>query len=267
MRGGFREWEEGDQVLVEYLSRAARKAAAASKACMATVVGASSMAHSVSSWGDELPGGGSMIISVANGQNSDEDDDGENISKKQPTAEERKPRLLPAVITDASTGGGLYDIRWDDGERERSVHRYRIHRQIPPTLPWTVIYRGDECGYAVEGVIPAAVIERERSFPYEVSADFSLQTQGTEIPRVKLSMHSPVVTFSTRYEGQGPCLDGREVGGGGVISPAILKTRLATARVLDDSISSAGISHARDACGIHPLHGQHTGIGQGRLFL
>lgn len=288
MRGGFLEWRAGDAVLVEYLSRGERKAAmvAASSATTTSAAGSiGAMTQSISSVGatvrppekisSDIPtgsaGSGEVDGCGESGGNREDDDDHYSqksaSNSKQVLQEERRPRLLPAVII-ANTGGGLYDIRWDDGERESGVYRYRIHRKVPPMPPWAVIYRGTECGYAVEGVIPAAVLERERVFPYEVSADFSLQTKGTEVSREKLSQHSPVATYSTSYSGRGPCApDSRDVAGG-ARAPATLKSRLATAKALDHSISSAVVTSSNSCPSLaHSLHGQYTGAGEGRLYL
>lgn len=287
MRGGFLEWQAGDAVLVEYLSGAERKTAvvAASSATTTSTAGSMGiMTQSISSVGATvgLPRERSSDNTTGfarrgegdDGRENDgnrEDEDDHNIreselNSKQVPQEERRPRLLPAVIT-ASAGGGFYDIRWDDGERECGVYRYRIHRKIPPMPPWVVIYHGTECGYAVEGMIPAAVLEREHVSPYEVGADFSLQTKGTEVPRGKLSQHSPVATYSTSYSGHGPCMaDSRDVSGG-ARAPAILKSRLATAKALDHSISSTAVTSSNCCSSAHSLHGQYTGTGEGGLYL
>lgn len=101
----------------------------------------------------------------------------------------------------------------------------------------------------------------------QVSANFSLQTKGTEVPRDRLSRHSPVVTLRTNFEGQGPLGDvGRLEKGGG--APASVKARLATAKALDDSISASEGAAARSSLsGLHPLHGQYVATGKGGLYL
>ncbi|CAN0505952.1 unnamed protein product, partial [Ectocarpus sp. 8 AP-2014] len=138
MSGGFREWEVGDRVLVEYMSRAQRKAAASN-----STITTSSVTDAGSLAGGSLSEGSSFFS-----------DDQQRLSS----------------ITATSVVGGLFDIRWNDGERERGVRRSRIHRAASPSPPWTIIYEGTDCHYAVEGMVPESVVERERNFPYEVSA-------------------------------------------------------------------------------------------------
>lgn len=206
MRGGFREWEVGDRVLVDCMSKAARKAAASvSTVATTATTGHHSVTYSDLSAGGRLSGhsemgrvGGNIGSTDVDHEGNDQEDGGDldgvsprqyqQQQQQQQMAEQRpKHVLMPAVITYASAGGGLYDIRWNDGEKEHGVNRCRIHRAVPPAPPWTIIYKGDDCRYAVEGMVPGAIIERERAFPYEVSAEFSLQTQGTEVPREKIS--------------------------------------------------------------------------------
>lgn len=170
MRGGFREWEVGDHVRVEYISRAERRAVASNSTITAcSVTDAGSLA------GESLLGGGSSLL-----PSGDESLGGEEtVRGTRPNANGesgqlsagRKPTqtLLPAVITDTTATGGLFDIRWNDGERERGVRRNRIHRPASHP-PWTIVYRGHDCRYAVEGMVPESVVEREQDYPYEVRA-------------------------------------------------------------------------------------------------
>lgn len=101
----------------------------------------------------------------------------------------------------------------------------------------------------------------------QVYANFSLQTKGTEVPRDKLSRHSPVVTLQTNFDGQGPlggerCLD---KGGGAHTS---VKARLASAKALDDSISAtAGVGPQPSLSGLHPLYGQYVATGKGASYI
>eukprot|EP00903_Cladosiphon_okamuranus_P014179 g13176.t1 len=286
MSGGFRAWEVGDEVLVEYLSRAQRKAVT-SKSSITTcsLTDASSLAGgsltlgAVSSVtpagrGDESLGQGHQDQMFSMFSTNDEE------SAESSVGHNSLPKFLPAVITGTSSAAdGLFDIRWNDGERERGVRRNRIHRATSPRPPWTIIYQGEECGYAVEGMIPESVIERERNFPYEVYANFSLQTKGTEVPREKLSRHSPVVTLQTNFGGQGPVDDERypknkkeksksNKKGGGVPTSVSVKARLASAKALDDSISaSVGVGPQSSLSGVHHLHGQYMATGKGALYL
>lgn len=279
MRGGFREWEVGDRVLVAYMTRSQRKAATAGSTtistrateCGSSVRGTSSFRHEGTVGSDEIIksdepgriGHNGWGIEDVNSCSIRGNEEGSTASL-DPIANIAK--LLPAVITDTSAGGGLFDIRWDDGERERDVRRYRIHRDVNPPPPWGVIYEGDDCAYAVEGMVPEYVIEREKVFSYEVCAEFSLQTKGTEIPREKRSRHSPVVTFKTKFEGQGPPL-----GHGAFSRPeesqVNIKARLANAKALDDSISSNARMATSSPSRVHLMHGQHTAMGTGRLYL
>lgn len=169
MSGGFREWEVGDEVLVEYMSRAQRRAVTSnSSITTCSLTDAGSLAG-----GSLTEGGMSSVIPDGGGDGEGYHDemmfsanDGESA---QPSAGYHSlPKLLPAVITGAGAAGGLFDIRWNDGERERGVRRNRIHRAASPRPPWTTIYQGEECCYAVEGMVPESVIEREGNFPYEV---------------------------------------------------------------------------------------------------
>lgn len=95
----------------------------------------------------------------------------------------------------------------------------------------------------------------------QVSANFSLQMKGTEVPRDRLSRHSPVVTMQTNFEGQGPLHDARCPEKSGPAATASVKARLATAKALDGSISGSSLS------GLHPLHGQYVATGEGSLYL
>lgn len=172
MSGGFREWEVGDEVLVEYLSRAQRKTVTPkSSITTCSLTDAGSLA------------GGSLTEGALYSVPPDGVDDGslgqgchdqmfltkDGESAQSSAGHHSLPKLLPAVITGTTTAvDGLFDIRWNDGERERGVRRNRIHRPASPRPPWTVIYQGGECRYAVEGMVPESVIERERNFPYEV---------------------------------------------------------------------------------------------------
>lgn len=101
----------------------------------------------------------------------------------------------------------------------------------------------------------------------QVSANFSLQTKGTEVPRDRLSRHSPVVTLRTNFEGQGPVDDVGRLEKGGR-APAGVKARLATAKALDYSISaSEGAASRSSSSGLHPLHGQYVATGKGGLYI
>ncbi len=171
MCGGFREWEVGDDVLVEYLSRAQRRAAT----CSSTIA-TSSITDIGSLAGGSLVGGASSSggAASATGEGLGEDfhlqqtQDNDGVTAQSSAGHFSTPKLMPAVITDNSAAGGLFDIRWNDGERERGVRRNRIHRPASPCPPWTIIYQGTDCHYAVEGVVPEYIVERERDFPYEV---------------------------------------------------------------------------------------------------
>ncbi|CAN0148686.1 unnamed protein product [Ectocarpus sp. 12 AP-2014] len=253
MSGGFREWEVGDRVLVEYMSRAQRKAAASnSTITTSSVTDAGSLAGGSLSEGSSFFGDDQQRLSSVGGG-----------SVESATGREPLPNLLPAEITATSVAGGLFDIRWNDGERERGVRRSRIHRAASPSPPWTIIYRGTDCHYAVEGTVPESVVERERNFPYEASAKFSLQTKGTEVPRDRLSRHSPVVTLRTIFDGQGPLGEGGWSEKRAGRSTTSMKARLATAKALDDSIS------ASQSCssGVRSLHGQYLATGKGGSYL
>lgn len=321
MSGGFREWEVGDEVLVEYVSRAQRRAAtsnsstttrsltdADSLAGGSLTEGASSTTPDEGEGGDLGEGDHHQVLSANDGE-----------SAQSCSGRHSLPKLLPAVITGTSTAGGLFDIRWNDGERERGVRRNRIHRAASPRPPWTIIYEGEDCRYAVEGMVPESIVERERNFPYEVrqclstisvmtlcssvemigyccrvtfceaqhtiifarqraftftrhaslqvSANFSLQTKGTEVPRDKLSRHSPVVTMQTNSGGQGPVGDGRylEKSGG---APTSVKARFASAKALDHSISaSTGVGLRPSSSEVHRPHGQYVATGKGAHYL
>lgn len=273
MRGGFCEWKVGDHVLVEYLSRAQRKAVTpesnttygASDIGLLAGEGASSVSWavgegvgSVSSGADQ--NAGTDIVTVKNKVDISSERAQENSGGVEGTGR----RLFPAVITEKGIGSGLFDIRWNDGEHEQGVRRYRIHRQASPLPSWTVVYQGEKCSYAVEGMMPESVVERELEFLYEAEAQFSLQSKGTEVPREKLSRHSPVVTLRTSFEGQGPLQEGR--GSGYIGASARVKARLASAKAPDGSVTPPGTVHS-SLSGVHCLHGQHVATGKGRLYL
>lgn len=279
MRGGFREWEAGDRVLVEYMTRAQRKAATAGSSTISTRItefGSLVGETSPLSLGGVIGSNGVIASDPAGVIYNGCGNEDENSCSNHGGAEEggtvplesieNTAKLLPAVITDTSAGGGLFDIRWDDGERERNVRRYRIHREVHPPPPWAAIYEGGDNAYEVEGLVPEYVVEREKAFPYETSAEFSLQTKGTEVPREKRCKHSPVVTFRTKFGGRGP-----PVGYGGFSgqegSQATLKARLATAKALDGSISSSASITKSSLSKVHLMHGQYVGTGKGRLYL
>ena len=288
MCGGFREWAVGDHVLVEYLSRAQRKEAASSNVTTLSVTDCDSMTQGLSPVGSSLGQFASVGLKSAGSDQNDGDGSSKNSEAeyKTPidktknlneiTTENRgsvppdavghsEPRMLPAIIISPSNGAGLFDIRWGDGERERGVRRNRIHRAATPSPTWEAIYQGEDCHYAVQGMLPESVLQRERGFRYEVSARFSLQTKGTEVPRDKQSRHSPVITIRTRFEGQGPRREGRWLGKGR--PPGIVKARLATAKVLDSSISAAGRPTHSSLSRVGPAHGQYDTTGRGKLYL
>lgn len=278
MRGGFREWSVGDHVRVEYLRRAQRRAAASDSITTLSVTDtglfnaefASTDRGQRGSTGP-VPSGDSQSDGAGSGSANDNNQfhlneiNAKNKILPPGPVETTTRRLLPAVITDASVGGGLFDIRWDDGQHERRVRRYRIHRPASPPPAWTTIYKGCDSHYAVEGMMPESVIHRERGFPYEVGAQFSLQTKGTEVPREKFSIHSPVVFLRTKFEGQGPLGEERGLGKGG--ASAKVRTRLNTAKELDDSITAGRETTHSSMSGVHPLHGQYVATGRGRLYL
>lgn len=175
MCGGFCEWVVGDRVLVEYMSRAQRRAATSSSTittCSAT--NASSLAGGSLVGGPSsssmTPGEGAIATDGGLGEEYDRqtlsNNDGESVQSS--AGRHFMLNILPAVITNTSAAGGLFDIRWDDGECERGVRRNRIHRAASPCPPWTIIYHGEDCRYAVEGMVPESIVERERNFPYEV---------------------------------------------------------------------------------------------------
>ncbi|CAM9581409.1 unnamed protein product [Hapterophycus canaliculatus] len=269
MRGGFREWEVGDHVLVEHVNRAQRRAAAFnSSITTCSVTDTDSLA------GESLLGRASSSLPnrhgvFAGGEAAHEALSNVDGERAQPSAgHQGVSKVLPAVITDTTATGGLFDIRWNDGERERGVRRNRIRRAAPPHPPWTIVYQGYDCCYAAEGMVPESVVERERDFPYEVYAEFSLQIKGTEVPRDRLSRHSPVVSLGTNFRGQGP-LD--EVGWsqkGGGRAQATVKTRLETAKALDDSLSVSEETKLHSSTSMaHPLNGQFLATGKGGTFL
>eukprot|EP00752_Nemacystus_decipiens_P009996 g8912.t1 len=174
MSGGFREWEVGDEVLVEYMSRAQRKAATSnSSITTCSLTDACSRAEGSLTEGamsSVTPGGGDdgSLGEERGGHSQKMFSTNDEESAQSSAGHHSLPKLLPAVITGTGAVGGLFDIRWDDGEREHGVRRNRIHRAASPRPPWTIIYQGEECRYAVEGMVPESVIERERNFPYEV---------------------------------------------------------------------------------------------------
>lgn len=213
MRGGFCEWEAGDAILVEYLSKAQRRADKSSSSTLTSVTGIDSDLGGLSSFGQGRNGNAGALLGktcltshgkiggATIGLSNNSRDDGVS-------SQFGSHRLFPAVIIRRSTGRGLFDIRWADGDCEHGVRRHRIHRAASSASPWAPIYHGTECHYTVEGMIPEYVIHHEGTFPYEVDADFYLQTRGAEVPRDKLSRHSTVVTFRTNYSGQGTLEDG-----------------------------------------------------------
>lgn len=186
MRGGFREWEVGDNVLVEYLSRAQRRAATCSSTVdTSSITDIGSLAGGSLVWGASSSGGAASATDEGVGgdvhlQQTQNNDGG---SAQSSAGNFSAPKLMPAVITDNSAGGGLFDIRWSDGERERGVRRNRIHRPTSPCPPWTIIYQGTDCHYAVQGVVPESIVERERDFPYEVRGASSA-TNGHDSKRI-----------------------------------------------------------------------------------
>lgn len=102
----------------------------------------------------------------------------------------------------------------------------------------------------------------------QVSAEFSLQTKGTEVPRNKLSRHSPVVTLGTSFYGQGPLGQGGWVRKTGARAPATVKARLTMAKALDYSLSASEEAEFRSSSSVaHPLHGQFVAAGKGAMFL
>lgn len=165
MSGGFREWEVGDDVLVEYMSWAQRRAATSnSSVTTCSLTDAGSLAG-----GSLVEGASSSVTPDWGGDGSlDEEYNNDGEGAQSSAGRHSLPNLLPAEITGTSAAGGLFDIRWNDGERERGVRRNRIHHAASPGPPWTIIYKGGDCRYAVEGMVPNSIIERERSFPYEV---------------------------------------------------------------------------------------------------
>ena len=288
MCGGFREWAVGDHVLVEYMSRAQRKAAASSSVATLSVTDCDSMNRALPPVGGSLGQCGSVgSTSTGNGHNDCGGSSGNSVGNHNTPIDQAKhsneigkedsgsvalnpvehsePRLLPAIIIAPSNGAGLFDIRWSDGERERGVRRHRIHRAATPSPTWAAVYRGEDCHYAVQGMLPESVIQRERAFRYEVSAQFSLQTKGTEVPRDKQSQHSPVVTMRTNFEGQGPLDEGRWLGQGG--PPRSVKARLATAKGPDSSITAAGGPTHSSLSTVGPALGQYVTTGRGKLYL
>lgn len=288
MCGGFREWAVGDHVLVEYMSKAQRKAAASSNVTTLSAADCDAMTQGLSPVGGSLGQFASVGLTSAGGNQNDDGGSSRDSGVKYKTPIDKakhlneiktrnggsvppdsvghsEPRLLPAIIISPSNGAGLFDIRWGDGERERGVRRYRIHRAATPSPTWAAIYQGEDCQYAVQGMLPESVLQRERDFRYEVSARFSLQTKGTEVPRDKQSRHSPVITMRTHFEGQGPRGEERWLGKGG--PPGSVKARLATAKALDSSISAAGGLTHSSLSRVGPAHGQHVTTGRGRLYL
>lgn len=279
MRGGFRQWGVGDRVLVAYMNKAQRKAAAfnGSQSLTCSVTDTCSKSEGTPAFREEwresngLPPAahsqGGRVVDCTLGNEHDTLFDTINRGGSGiPDAILRNTasHLLPAVITDASAGDGVFDIRWNDGQLEVGVRRHRIHRLEPPTPPWTVVYNGHDCCYAVEGMIPESVIQREREFRHETGADFALQTRGTEIPREKPSRHSQVVNLRTSFDGQGPRGEVGELGN--IEKTAGIKARLTTAKELDDSIAEAGEMRVA-SCEIHRLHGQYVAAGRGRSYL
>lgn len=189
MSGGFREWQVGDEVLVEYISRAQRRAGTSNSSittCSLTDAGSlagGSLTEGAMSSGTPSGGGDG---SLDDGYHHQEFATNDGESAQSSSGHHSLPKLLPAVITATGAAGGLFDICWKDGERERGVRRNRIHRAASPCPPWTIIYKGVECGYEVEGMVPESVIERERNFPYEVRACYAMIVASAVVvsPRV-----------------------------------------------------------------------------------
>lgn len=270
MRGGFCEWEAGDAVLVEYLSKAQRRADKSSSSALTSVTEIDSDLGVPSSLGQGRSENTEALV-AKNSLTSHGRIGGTTIGSSNngrydgASSQFGNHRLFPAVIIRRSTGRGLFDIRWADGDCERGVRRHRIHRAASSASPWAPIYHGTECHYTVEGMIPEYVIHHERTSPYEVDADFYLQTRGAEVPRDKLSRHSAVVTFRTNYSGQGPLEDGircaEERGSKST------KARLGSAELCDDSTTSTSVRSDPSTSELHALQRQYLGKGRGRLYL
>ncbi|GMI19640.1 hypothetical protein TrCOL_g992 [Triparma columacea] len=88
---------------------------------------------------------------------------------------------------------GTFDVKYDGGGKEKRVARGRIRLEKEPV--WEVVYRGAECGYAVEASVPDVVLEREEGI--QVEMEFVLQTLGTEYPVEEPSLHGEQMTHST----------------------------------------------------------------------
>lgn len=290
MRGGFREWEQGDRVLVEYIDRKQRE----------DIISRANTTPSVTDTAGSFPGRDGPGLE-GGAETSGTDGCARNISpdflnksvRDDPkrhmkdeismrcmrsmastvilssiTPVEHKDTFFPAVITNTKVGKGLFDIRWDDGEQEHKVRRYRIRNAECYSAPWTVVYHGKECSYAVQDVIPPSVHELEWPFPHEVAVDFSLQTKGTEIPRDKLSRHSPVVTFRTIYswhdrQDRTSRNEQRNTEGNNRAENATVETSHASASSYEETSRSRITTSSMG----NSQHGHYTGIGQGKVFL
>lgn len=270
MRGGFCEWEAGDTVLVEYLSKAQRRAEKISSSTLTSVTEISSDLGVPSSLGQGRGRNKEALLAknslTSHGRIGDTAISSSNNGRYDGASSQfGNHRLFPAVIIRRSTGRGLFDIRWADGDCECGVRRHRIHRAASSASPWAPIYHGTECHYTVEGMIPEYVIHHERASPYEVDADFYLQTRGAEVLRDKLSRHSTVVTFRTNYSGQGPFEDGSMCGEERALKST--NARLGSAELLDDSTTSTSVRSDPSTSGLHALQRQYLGKGRGRLYL
>ncbi|GMH51301.1 hypothetical protein TrRE_jg9737 [Triparma retinervis] len=110
---------------------------------------------------------------------------------------------------------GTFDVKYDGGGKEKRVKRGRIRKEEEPE--WEVVYRGEECGYAVEASVPDVVLEREEGI--QVEMEFVLQTLGTEYPIEEPSLHGEQRSHSTvnrdkEVRGFMDLMKGGEGGGG-----------------------------------------------------
>mmetsp|Transcript_17619 Transcript_17619/g.23757 ORF Transcript_17619/g.23757 Transcript_17619/m.23757 type:complete len:1111 (-) Transcript_17619:273-3605(-) len=120
------------------------------------------------------------------------------------TSLESGRKWFNGVVTALGPQSGLFDVKYEDGEREQNVSRNRIRPADDLDPQFRLIYKGPEPNYAVQGLVPDYVLENEKDTV--ITVKLLLETQGAEYGWVakkvvkvpEHSLRSAVSVFETR---------------------------------------------------------------------
>jgi hypothetical protein len=243
MRGGWREWQTGDAVRVQYAPKLTQSLDVKVKSSSNRFTAAPHLALPPATTTATT----TKAVTVHTSADADADDEQSvhTITSSEATIEAAAANSSSSSGNDTLNlkratiigvqASGAFDVQYSNsGAIERSVARWRLHSD--GAQPWSIVYFGTDQSYVVHGMAPQLALDREAArgrAALQVAAEFALQVRGCEWPvqQQRWSRHSAVTVLHTA-----PVVSATAAPPAAV---SATKRKLLVARCIDDAIVSA----------------------------